>query len=75
MASKEVIRQLFSVSFFSALGFWLFSVNPGCTALAFEQKIYKKQKRASTAEEIPPRTPSFYENADKHAICGYIGKK
>lgn len=75
MASKGVIRQLFSVSFFSAPGFRLFSVNPGCTALATEQKIYKSKKRTSTAEEIPPRTPSFYENADKYAICGYIGKK
>lgn len=37
--------------------------------------IKRLQKRASTAEEIPPRTPSFYENAEKYAICGYKGKK
>jgi len=50
------IRRLLSVSFFSALGFRLFSVNPGCTALAFEPKIYKKQKEGvhsgrNTAED------------------------
>lgn len=47
----EWLIRLFSVSFFSASGFRLFSVNPGCTALAFERKIWKKQKGCPQREK------------------------
>ena len=47
----EWLIRLFSVSFFSAPGFRLFSVNPGCTALAFERKIWKKQKGCPQREK------------------------